>query len=51
MRKIDLKFEPPKVQISQQEIMDDLRYPVAPERRRRVVDGVPVRFSAGAPTG
>ena len=34
MRMIDLKFEPPKLKISQQEIMDDLRYPVDPQAPR-----------------
>ena len=40
MRTIDIKFEPPKLQISQQEIMDDLRYPVAPKRPVRAADTV-----------
>ena len=38
MRMIDLKFDPPKLQISQQEIMDDLRYPVARKRPIRAAD-------------
>ena len=27
MRKVELKLEPPKVQITQEEILADLRYP------------------------
>ena len=46
MRMIDLKFEPPKLQISQQEIMDDLRYPVA--RKRPEGNAVTLRKGRGA---
>lgn len=38
MRVIDLRFEPPKLKISQQEIMDDLRYPVARKRPAGAAD-------------
>lgn len=36
MRKVELKLEPPKVQITQEEILADLRYPApagAPPKR------------------
>ena len=43
MRKVALKLEPPKVQITQEEILADLRYPApaAPrlERGRRAPSG------------
>lgn len=46
MRMIDLRFEPPKLKISQQEIMDDLRYPVASKRPAGAAGTVPAGTGA-----
>jgi hypothetical protein len=40
MRKVELKLEPPKVQITQEEILADLRYPApATTQGRKGADG------------